>query len=96
MARRCGLVGKEVQVGNMVSHSNHKTKKRFLPNMQNVSVMSDILKCKFRMRISTAAIRTIEVNGGIDSYLMSLPDNRFTGKILAIKKRIKKALTPNN
>ncbi len=69
MARRCIITGKGVQVGNNVSHANNKTRRRFLPNLQVVSVLSDALGLGVRLRLSTHAIRSIEHNGGLDAYL---------------------------
>jgi len=91
MARKCNLTGKAVLVGNKVSHSNRKTKKRFLPNLQETSLSSDILASSFRMRVSTNAIRSIEVNGGLDNYLISSKNDNLSSEALSIKKRIKKA-----
>jgi len=68
MARRCAVTGKGVQVGHNVSHANNKTKRRYLPNLQRTSVLSDVLG-SVRLRITAAAIRTIEHKGGIDAFL---------------------------
>ena len=76
MARKCPVTGKGVQVGHNVSHSNIKTKRRFLPNLQKISLLSDVLG-KVRLRLSAAAIRTIEKNGGIDAFLKETPDSRL-------------------
>ena len=73
MSRRCELTGKGVLSGNNVSHANNKTRRRFLPNLQVTSLLSDILGNEVRMRISTRAIRTVEHNGGIDAYLLGMP-----------------------
>lgn len=87
MARRCPVTGKGVQVGHNVSHSNIKTKRRFLPNLQTISLLSDTLGA-VRMRISTAAIRTIEKNGGIDAFLRATPDSRLSPEIRRLKRRV--------
>ncbi len=71
MARVCPLTGKKVLYGNRVSHANNKTKHRFLPNLQNISFLSDTLGIKIRARLSTHAIRSIEKKGGIDKYLLN-------------------------
>jgi len=92
MARRCSLTGKAVLSGNKVSHSLRKCKKRFLPNLQNVSLLSDVLGSNVRMRISTNAIRTIEIKGGLDTFLLSTSDTKLTVEAVTIKKRIKKAI----
>jgi large subunit ribosomal protein L28 len=88
MSRRCEITGKGVQSGNNVSHSNNKTRRRFLPNLQVASFLSDILGQSIRMRLSTTGIRTIEKNGGIDSYLLKTPASRLTGEVLRLKKRV--------
>jgi large subunit ribosomal protein L28 len=87
MARKCPITGKGVQVGHNVSHSNVKTKRRFLPNLQTTSVLSDVLG-PVRLRLSTAAIRTIEYKGGIDAFLKATPDGKLSPEIRRLKKRI--------
>jgi large subunit ribosomal protein L28 len=87
MARKCPVTGKGVQVGHNVSHSNIKTKRRFLPNLQSQSLLSDTLG-PVRLRLSAAAIRTIEKNGGLDAYLRGTPDSRLSPEIRRLKKRI--------
>ena len=88
MSRRCEITGKGVQSGNNVSHANNKTRRRFLPNLQVASFLSDILGQSIRMRLSTTGIRTIEKNGGIDAYLMKTPASRLSGDVLRLKKRV--------
>ena len=87
MARRCELTGKAVQAGNNVSHANNKTRRRFLPNLQTISVLSDALG-PVRMRLSAAAIRTIEHKGGIDALLRDTPDRKLSPEILRLKRRV--------
>ena len=87
MARKCPVTGKGVQVGHNVSHSNVKTKRRFLPNLQTVSLLSDVLG-SVRLHISAAAVRTIEKNGGIDAFLKGMPDSRLSPEIRRLKRRI--------
>ncbi len=87
MARRCPVTGKGVQVGNNVSHSNRKTKRRFLPNLQMISLLSDAVGA-IRLRLSTNAIRTIEFKGGIDAFLKGTPDRKLSPEIRRLKKRI--------
>ena len=87
MARKCPVTGKGVQVGHNVSHSNIKTKRRFLPNLQIVSLLSDTLG-PVRMRLSAAAIRTIEFKGGIDAFLTAAHDRKLSPEILRLKRRI--------
>jgi large subunit ribosomal protein L28 len=90
MARRCPISGKGALVGNNVSHSNRKTKRRFLPNLQTVSLLSDSIG-SVRMRLSTNAIRTIEFKGGIDAFLKGMPERKLTPEIRRLKRRIEGA-----
>src|SRR5271169_3194738 len=87
MARKCGITGKGVRVGHNVSHSNIKTKRRFLPNLQRTSVLSDALG-SVRLRITAAAIRTIEHKGGIDVFLRDTSDRKLSPEIRRLKRRI--------
>jgi large subunit ribosomal protein L28 len=91
MSRRCQLTGKGVLTGNNVSHANNKTRRRFLPNLQDSSVLSDALGLKVRMKLSTRAIRTIEHNGGIDAFLLATPDRRLPPEALSLKRRVLRA-----
>jgi large subunit ribosomal protein L28 len=88
MARRCIITGKGVQVGHNVSHANNKTKRRFLPNLQRTSLLSDALGGSVRVRLSTRGIRTVEHNGGIDAYLLGTPDSKLTAEARRLKRRI--------
>jgi large subunit ribosomal protein L28 len=90
MARRCDLTGKTVQAGNNVSHANNKTRRRFLPNLQETTLLSDVLG-NIRLRLSTRAIRTIERNGGLDAYLLSQTDRELTSEGLTLKRRLVRA-----
>lgn len=92
MARRCQFTGKGVQTGNNVSHAHNRTRRRFLPNLQVVSVLSDALGKRLKMRLCTQTLRTIEHNGGLDSYLLSTRNDKLTDEAQRIKRRIKKAL----
>ena len=87
MARRCTVTGKGVQVGHNVSHANNKTKRRYLPNLQHTSVLSDALG-RVRLRITTTAIRTIEHKGGIDVFLRDTPDRKLSPEIRRLKRRV--------
>lgn len=91
MTRKCDITGKTVQSGHKVSHSNHKTKRRFLPNLQHVSLPSEILGQDVHMRVTANGIRTIEHNGGIDQYLLSTPNSRLSEESLKVKRKLKKA-----
>jgi large subunit ribosomal protein L28 len=95
MARRCVVTGKGVQVGHNVSHSNVKTKRRFLPNLQHTSVLSDALG-SIRLRVTAAAIRTIEYKGGIDAFLRNTPDRKLSPEIRRLKRRVEKAAPRNS
>ena len=94
MARRCELTGKTAQVGHRVSHSNRKTKRRFLPNLQRISVLSDVLG-PVRLRLTPAAIRTIEHKGGIDAFMRLTPDRQLSPEIRRLKRRIERAAKHN-
>ncbi|HWK45322.1 MAG TPA: 50S ribosomal protein L28 [Stellaceae bacterium] len=91
MARKCELTGKGVQTGNNVSHANNRTRRRFLPNLQITSLLSDALGSSIRLRLSTNAIRTVEHNGGIDAFLLSTPDIKLPADARKLKRRIAKA-----
>lgn len=91
MSRRCEITGKGVLSGNNVSHANNKTRRRFLPNLQVTSLLSDVLGDAIRLRLSTRAIRTIEHNGGIDAYLLGTPNTKLTPEGLTLKRRIERA-----
>jgi large subunit ribosomal protein L28 len=88
MSRRCQITGKGVLTGNNVSHANNKTRRRFLPNLQDTSMMSDILNTGVRMRLSTRGIRTVEHNGGIDAFLLSTPDRQLPAAARTVKRRL--------
>jgi len=91
MARKCSVTGKGVQVGNNVSHANNKTKRRFLPNLQTISLLSEALGGAVRLRLSTNAIRTIEHNGGLDAFLFSTPDRNLAPEAIKLKRRATQA-----
>ena len=91
MSRRCEITGKGVLSGNNVSHANNKSRRRFLPNLQESSLLSDALGASVRLRLSTRAIRTIEHNGGIDAYLRGMRNSQLMPDVLALKRRIEKA-----
>ena len=91
MTKRCVISGKGVQTGNNVSKSNRKTRRRFMPNLQEVAVYSEILGAQVTLRVSTNGLRTIEKNGGIDTYLLTKPVSRLTEEAKALRKRIESA-----
>jgi large subunit ribosomal protein L28 len=90
MSRRCAVTGKGVMTGNNVSHANNKTRRRYLPNLQDTTLLSDALGL-VRLRLSTHALRTIEHNGGLDAYLLSVPDAKLPEEARRMKRRIRKA-----
>lgn len=90
MAKRCAITGKGVLSGNNVSHANNKTRRRFLPNLQEVSFMSETLGRLVRLRVSTNAIRTIENKGGIDAFLLNAKTSQLDPKVARLKKVIVK------
>ncbi|HWK00424.1 MAG TPA: 50S ribosomal protein L28 [Xanthobacteraceae bacterium] len=92
MSRRCELTGKSVLVGHKVSHSNIKTKRRFLPNLCAVTLTSDALGQKVRMRISTNALKSVDHNGGLDAFLMKARKENLSPKALELKRKIAKKL----
>jgi len=91
MSRRCELTGKGVMVGNNVSHANNKTKRRFLPNLNDVTLASETLGRSFKFRISAAALRTIDHRGGLDAFLAKAKDAELSSGALKVKKDIAKA-----
>ena len=92
MSRRCSVTGKGVQAGNNVSHANNKTRRRFLPNLQETAVLSDALGQMVRLRVSTRGLKTIEHNGGIDAFLLSVSDAKLSTEAVRLKRRIERAL----
>ncbi|WP_270934779.1 50S ribosomal protein L28 [Falsiroseomonas oryzae] len=91
MARRCAVTGKGVLTGNNVSHANNKTRRRYLPNLQETSFFSDILGAPVRLRLSVNGIRTVEHNGGLDAFLLGTPDRRLPAEAIVLKRRLEKA-----
>jgi large subunit ribosomal protein L28 len=93
MSRVCELTGKGPMTGNMVSHANNKTRRRFLPNLNEVTLMSDVLGRSFNLRISSAALRTVDHRGGLDAFLAKAKDDELSTNALKIKREIEKAQT---
>ncbi|UFN50218.1 50S ribosomal protein L28 [Roseomonas sp. OT10] len=91
MSRRCDITGKGVLTGNNVSHANNKTRRRYLPNLQQASFFSDVLGTAVQMRLTTNGIRTVEHNGGLDAFLLGTPDRKLAGEALVLKRRIARA-----
>ena len=92
MPRRCELTGTRVSSGNNVSHSNRRTRRTFSPNLQNVTLLSDALGERVRMRVTVAALRTVQKRGGIDAYLLGTDDAKLAPEALAVKRRVRRAV----
>ena len=92
MARRCELTGKAVQVGHLVSHSNRKTKCRFLPNLCNVTLHSDVLGRRVRLRVTAHALRSVEHRGGLDAFLAKARESELSRTARLLKRDIEKKL----
>ena len=90
MSRRCDLTGKGVLVGHKVSHSNIKTKRRFLPNLLNVTMISDTLGRSVKLKVSANALKTVDHRGGLDAYLLSAKNDVLAPKMRDLKKAIQK------
>ena len=95
MSRICELTGKGRQVGNNVSHANNKTKRTFLPNLQNVTLMSDSLERSVRLRVSTHGLRSVEHNGGLDNWLVKTGDDKLSLRARRLKRDIVKKIAAN-
>jgi large subunit ribosomal protein L28 len=92
MSRRCSLTAKGVQSGHKVSHSNVKTKRKFLPNLHNVTLISDVLGRSIRLRVSSAGLRTVEHNGGLDGWLIKASSSELSTTAVRLKREIEKKL----
>jgi len=92
MARKCALTGRGVMTGNNVSHAHNKTRRRFLPNLQDVSLMSDALGQTVSLRVCASTVRTVEHNGGLDAYLLGTSNLKLTEEAKKLKRRIQRAL----
>jgi large subunit ribosomal protein L28 len=90
MSWRCDLTGKKPLVGHKVSHSNIKTKRRFLPNLRNVTLISDTLGRRIRLRVSTNALKTVDHRGGLDAFLLKAKDDELAPRVLELKRQIVK------
>ena len=93
MARRCDLTGKDTLFGRNVSHSNRKTNRRFVPNLQKITFYSDALKRRVPLRVCTRALRTVQKYGGLDPYLIGTADTKLAPEGLRLKRRVRKALS---
>lgn len=93
MSRRCEFTGKSPMVGHNVSHANNKSKRRFLPNLTEVSLISETLHQTYKFRISAAALRSVDHRGGLDAFLAKAADAELSPKALKLKREISKAQT---
>lgn len=91
MSRRCAITGKGVMAGNNVSHAHNKTRRRFLPNLQTTSLLSDSLGRMVRLKLSVHAIRSIEHKGGLDAYLLGMSDSKLPTEARRLKRKIRRA-----
>ena len=90
MSRICELTGKGRQVGHNVSHANNKTKRVFLPNLQNVTLMSEGLERSYKFRVSTHGLRSVEHNGGLDNWLLKTSEEKLSARALKVKRELSK------
>jgi len=96
MSRKCDLTGKSVLTGNNVSHAKNRTKRRFLPNLNNVTLSSETLKKNFKFKISSSALRTVDKLGGLDEFLKKADDKSLSNEALKVKKEITKNVSNLN
>jgi large subunit ribosomal protein L28 len=92
MSRRCVVTGKSVMSGNNVSHANNKTRRKFMPNIQETSVFSEVLQKQVRLKVTTSGLRTIEHNGGFDNWVMSIAPTKIDPSLKKIRAQVEKAL----
>ena len=92
MSRICELTGKGRQIGHNVSHANNKTKRTFLPNLQNVTLLSDALGKGVKLRVSTHGLRTVEHNGGLDNWLVKVSDDKLSLRVRRLKREVVKKI----
>jgi len=92
MARRCELSGKGVMSGNNVSHALNRTRRKFLPNLCNVTLMSEALGRNVKLKVCAAALRTVEHRGGLDAYLLKAKDTELSDRARGVKKELRLAL----
>jgi large subunit ribosomal protein L28 len=90
MARRCMITGKGVLTGNNVSHAHNKSRRRFLPNVQSTSLLSETLGEMVRVRLSVHALRTVDFKGGLDAFLLNTPNRKLPIEAMKIKRRIQR------
>ena len=93
MTKQCELTGMKISFGNNVSHAHNKTKRTFVPNIQKKSTYSESLNQMIKLNLSIKAIRSMEFAGGLDKYILSIPNSQLSGKALKVKMAIKKKTT---
>ncbi|HAQ36742.1 MAG: 50S ribosomal protein L28 [Maricaulis sp.] len=93
MSRRCELTGVGPMVGNNVSHANNKSKRRFLPNLCDVTLASEVLGQSYRFRITAGALRSVDHVGGLDAFLLKARDLKLSTRALKVKRSLKKKMT---
>ncbi|HRK64482.1 MAG TPA: 50S ribosomal protein L28 [Terricaulis sp.] len=93
MSRRCELTGTNRQIGHLVSHSNIKTKREFKPNLVDVTLASDALGQSYKLRITAAALRTVDHRGGLDAFLLKAKEEELSTKAAKIRRELKKKLS---
>ena len=91
MSKQCDLTGKSLISGNNVAHSNTKTKRRFQPNLQSVTLQSDALGHKVSLRIATSTLRTVQKRGGLDAFLLSTDDAKLPPQALRLKRSVQRS-----
>ncbi len=92
MSRKCQVTGKKIMFGNNVSHANNKTRRTFLPNVQDTSLFSEALNRAVSVRISPAGLRTIDHKGGLDAFLLNTPVTKLDPDLRSLKTRVTKAV----
>ncbi len=92
MARRCELTGKGVMSGNNVSHALNRTRRRFLPNLCNVTLLSDALSRPVKLKIAASTLRTVEARGGLDAFLLKANEDELSDRARGLKKEVRQAL----
>ena len=92
MAMRCELTGKGVMTGNKVSHAMNHTRRRFMPNLCRVTLMSDVLERSVKLRIAASTLRTIESNGGLDAFLLNSNERKLSDRAISLKHEVQAAM----
>ncbi|PPR34772.1 MAG: 50S ribosomal protein L28 [Alphaproteobacteria bacterium MarineAlpha6_Bin4] len=96
MTKQCELTGVRISIGNNVSHAHNKTKRNFSPNLQKKKIFSDILNQMIRLKITTKAMKSIEIAGGFDKFILKVSNNKLSNKALKLKKEIKNKINKDS